>query len=327
MKSKFVLTEEESKRILSLHKERIKEERQEVQEVDPTWNLGYTALAAGEGAAIGAMTFGPIGAVVGAIGGGIYGYLGTASGNNYEIAKKTLKMCRTEKKTFTQPKKSQQRLMAIAGDIRKALSGYGWTNLEDLQRAIASCDNIVDFCYMSYIYNDINAETLWNALDGDIDDDREWGEYVVKPLKRLQKNTKVINPKKTDELKKNAQKCGYSSVDEYKKANWKCPKGGGKKQLTDQEKMDKAEKCGHSSWNEYKNSGWKCKTDDGGGGTNTGGGGSNNTGRGGGNQIYPFDYDTILKAFPEEEIINPFEQGDEVEVQSTIVTDEMFPKF
>jgi hypothetical protein len=74
-------------------------------------------------------------------------------------------------------------------------------------------------------------------------------------------------------LKKNAQKCGYSSVDEYKKANWKCPKGGGKKQLTDQEKMDKAEKCGHSSWNEYKNSGWKCKTDDGGGGTNTGGGG------------------------------------------------------
>jgi hypothetical protein len=45
------------------------------------------------------------------------------------------------------------------------------------------------------------------------------------------------------------------------------------------------------------------------------------------NQTYPFDYDTILKAFPEEEIINPFEQGDEGEVQSTIVTDEMFPKF
>jgi hypothetical protein len=54
-------------------------------------------------------------------------------------------------------------------------------------------------------------------------------------------------------------------------------------------------------------------------------GGETNTG--GGGQTYPFDYDTILKAFPPDEIINPFEQGGEEEVQSTIVTDKMYAEF
>lgn len=306
MKSKFILTEDESKRILSLHKLKIKEERQEVQEVDPTWNLGYTALAAGEGAAIGAMTFGPIGAVVGAVAGGIAGYLSTASGNNYEIAKKTLKMCRTQKKTFTQPKKSQQRLMAIAGDVRKALSGSGWTNLEDLQRAIASCDNIVDFCYMSYTYNSINAETLWNALDGDIDDDREWGEYVVKPIKRLAKNTKVINPKKTGcpSIVKSFTDAGYTQITEkiYKEL------------AGDKTRVRKYKFCPVTKKNLYFSKPQVTQT----------GPAPTPVVTGGGGQIYPFDYDTILRAFPEEDIINPFGQGGEGEIQSIKITDKMY---
>ena len=48
---------------------------------------------------------------------------------------------------------------------------------------------------------------------------------------------------------------------------------------------------------------------------------------GGGGQIYPFDYDTILKAFPEEEIVNPFEQGGEEGDQPIVVTDKMFGLF
>ena len=49
MKSKFVLTEEESKRILSLHKKKIAEERQQVDEVDTDLG-GWTAAGAGAGA-------------------------------------------------------------------------------------------------------------------------------------------------------------------------------------------------------------------------------------------------------------------------------------
>ena len=105
MKSKFVLTEEESKRILSLHKERIKEERQEVQESDPTWNLGYTGLGAATGAGLGALAFGPIGAVVGGIGGGIYGYLSTASGNiTMRLQRKHLKCVGLKRKPLPNQK-------------------------------------------------------------------------------------------------------------------------------------------------------------------------------------------------------------------------------
>jgi len=49
--------------------------------------------------------------------------------------------------------------------------------------------------------------------------------------------------------------------------------------------------------------------------------------KGGGGQTYPFDYETILKAFPPDEIINPFEQGGEEEVQSSIVTDKIYAEF
>jgi hypothetical protein len=62
-------------------------------------------------------------------------------------------------------------------------------------------------------------------------------------------------------------------------------------------------------------------------GTNTGGTNTGETIKGGGGQTYPFDYETILKAFPPDEIINPFEQGGEEEVQSTIVTDKMYAEF
>lgn len=45
---------------------------------------------------------------------------------------------------------------------------------------------------------------------------------------------------------------------------------------------------------------------------------------GGGGQIYPFDYDTILKAFPAEDIINPFGQGGEAGTQTFTVTDKVY---
>jgi hypothetical protein len=65
--------------------------------------------------------------------------------------------------------------------------------------------------------------------------------------------------------------------------------------------------------------------------TNTGETNTGETNTGGGGQTHPFDYQTVLNVikqkFPEEDIINPFEQGGEEEVQSTIVTDKMYAEF
>ena len=65
------------------------------------------------------------------------------------------------------------------------------------------------------------------------------------------------------------------------------------------------------------------------GGTNTGGtGGTGGTNTGGGSQTYPFNYQTVLNAFkqkfPEEDIINPFGQGGEEETQQIAVTDKVY---
>ena len=60
------------------------------------------------------------------------------------------------------------------------------------------------------------------------------------------------------------------------------------------------------------------------GGSNTGGGTTPPIGGGGSTgEQYPFDYDTILKAFPGEDIVNPFEQGGE-EPKLIVVTDKMY---
>lgn len=311
MKSKFVLTEEESKRILSLHKKKIAEERQQVQEQD--WDLGGTTAASAGGGALAGAGVGSmivpgvgtaVGAVIGAIGGSIVGYVLKADGTPRNIVKGILTKCRTDRKNFTKPTKSPARLQTIAGDMRAAFSTWGWTNLEDLRRAINSCDNIVDFCNVSYVYQNTFQESLWNALDGDLDANQEWYNYVLKPLQKIAKNTQVIDD---SELLSKAKKCGYSSVSEYKSANWKCPKSG-KKTLTDDEKLKKAKNCGHSSWDEYKNSGWKCdvKSKD-----NSGGGGKDEDNK------YELDFDD------ESDILNPFGQGRE-EIEKISITDKVY---
>ena len=337
MKNKFVLTEEESKRILSLHKEKIDKERNVVSEqvfknpktqTDTGQMVGRAAAGAGVGAGVGAIVgalltlpIGGVGAGAGAyIGAGLGGFIGmeTSGGGFYDKTFKALKWCNTNRSKMGTPVNSDDDIRDIADDIAAAVDGFGRTDEVMIARSIRKLKSIPDLCRLNDIYRKRNNESLLNALDGDIDSDSEWRDFVWRPIEALSTYSKNQTKKQLLEI---AKKCGYSTVDEYKKTNWKCPKGGGKKQLTDQEKMDKAEKCGYSSWNEYKNSGWKCKTkqdtDDGGG----------STGEGGGGQTYPFDYDTILKAFPPDEIINPFEQGGEKEVQSTIVTDKIYAEF
>ena len=109
MKNKFILTEEESKRILSLHKEKIQEERGDIEEqyIDQGYKntrIGGSALAgAGTGAGIGALSFGPPGAIVGAVVGlgvgALTGWL-TVGGGYYDRVAKSFKFCRENRKNM-----------------------------------------------------------------------------------------------------------------------------------------------------------------------------------------------------------------------------------
>ena len=75
---------------------------------------------------------------------------------------------------------------------------------------------------MSQVYNQRYTETLFDALNGDIDQDGEWRDFVWIPLSELTKNTKKVD---TSKLKENAKKCGWGSdIDGYRNSGWRCPK-------------------------------------------------------------------------------------------------------
>ena len=248
MKNKLFLTEDEKNRILALHKQRIAEEQNidvtggELEEDDPTHTGGWSALAAGAGAGGGALIGleygsmgGPIGAVIGTIAGAALGYLLTSGGKSYEKVKRTLSFCQTHKKNFTKPTKDENRQRELARDIRDALSVFGWTNLNDLRRALQSCETVVDLCAVSEKYDRMFGETLFDAIDGDIDNESEWLNYVWLPIEKLVKNTPkkpdpVPTPKNPEQLKRNAIKCGWitdqgdADIEGYKNSGWKCPK-------------------------------------------------------------------------------------------------------
>lgn len=235
MKNKFILTEEESKRILSLHKQKIQEERGNIQEDDENIDQGFkntriggSALAgAGTGAGIGALVTlgaGGVGAIPGAIiGAGVGALTGwlTVGGGYYDRVAKAFKFCRDNRKNMGKPVNSREKLEDIADFLRTSVTGVG-TDEMLIAKNLRKLKTIPDFCALSKIYYERFTETLLEALDGDIDQDKEWRDYVWLPLSELAKNT----PKVTDEkLKENAKKCGWGDdIEGYRKSGWRCPK-------------------------------------------------------------------------------------------------------
>lgn len=230
MKNKFILTEEESKRILALHKKKIQEERSEVEEYDdPGQSTGRIMAGAGSGAAVGAgigAFFGGIGAAPGAvIGAGVGALTGwlTTGGGYVDRVSKAFKFCREHRKNLSKPVNSVDRLRDIADFIRASVTGVG-TDEVLIAKNLRKLKTIPDLCALSRIYSERFNETLFQALDGDFDQDGEWRDYVWIPISELAKNTKKIDNSKVLE---NAKKCGWGNdIDGYKNSGWKCPKEG-----------------------------------------------------------------------------------------------------
>ena len=236
MKNKLHMTESEMKRILSLHKERIDKERKIIKEqnegieedVDPGQSTGRIMAGAGGGAALGAgiglvvPVVGPaLGAVMGAGVGALAGWL-TTGGGYAERVQKLFKFCRDHRSDLTKPVNSIDKIRDIADNLRSAFGGWGSTDEVAIARNLRKLKTVPDLCKLSQVYNQRYGETLFDALNGDIDQDGQWRDFVWIPLSELSKNTKKIDPSK---LKENAKKCGWGSdIDGYKNSGWRCPK-------------------------------------------------------------------------------------------------------
>jgi len=238
MRNKLHITESEMKRILSLHKDKINEERshlnkktEELDEEDKGQSTGRIMAGSGSGAAAGAaigalltIPAGGVGAAPGSlIGAGIGALIGwmTTSGGFYDKVVGVLKWCNTNRGKMSPPVNSDDRIRDIADDISLAVRGLG-TDEVMIARSIKKLKSIPDLCRLNDIYRKRNTESLLDALDGDIDQDGEWRDYVWRPIEGLYDYSK----KKTNEnLKKNAQKCGWGTdIDGYRKSGWRCPK-------------------------------------------------------------------------------------------------------
>ena len=235
MKNKLHMTESEMKRILSLHKERIDKERKIIKEqnegieedVDPGQSTGRIMAGAGGGAALGAgigsvvpVVGTALGAVMGAGVGALAGWL-TTGGGYAERVQKLFKFCRDHRSDLTKPVNSIDRIRDIADNLRAAVSGLG-TDEVLIAKNLRKLKTIPDLCKLSQVYNQRYNETLFDALNGDIDQDGEWRDFVWVPLSELTKNTKKVDPSK---LKENAKKCGWGSdIDGYRNSGWRCPK-------------------------------------------------------------------------------------------------------
>lgn len=245
MKNKLHMTESEMKRILSLHKERIDTERGIIKEQnedlgeeysDPGQSTGRIMAGAGGGAGVGAgigaiiggvptmgIGAGPgaaVGAVIGAGVGALSGWLTTGGGYSDRV-KKMFEYCRAHRQDLGKTANSIDRIRDIADNLRSAIGGVG-TDEVMIAKNLRKLKTVPDLCKLSQVYSQRFDETLFQALDGDIDQDGEWRDFVWVPISELAKNTKKIDPSK---LKENAKNCGWGSdIDGYRNSGWRCPK-------------------------------------------------------------------------------------------------------
>jgi hypothetical protein len=196
MKKLYFLNEEESKRILNLHKEATK--KQYLKEDDTMMSSENELAEDGVMAsmATGAAIGGAVGLVPGAIIGGAIGLInGLINGGNYSYkgAEKILQACGNLKEVGKSTL-SRATLNGIADGINAAVDGMG-TDEDAIKSNLQKITTIPDLCAMSNIYNTRHGESLFAAIDGDIDSEGEWKQYVFLPLLDAYENSVDLGKK------------------------------------------------------------------------------------------------------------------------------------
>ena len=144
------------------------------------------ATGAATGAAVGATALGA-GAITGALVGGLVGAVSAAFGNpKMDQVKKMFQACKTEK---TKPTLSTDQLDTISDTINNAIEGLG-TDEDAIASALRQITTIPDLCGLIKAYE--YHGDLFSDLDGDLDSDYEWKQYVVVPLRNAIRKSQEI---------------------------------------------------------------------------------------------------------------------------------------
>jgi hypothetical protein len=236
MKKLYFLDEAEKNRILTLHESATKKQylrESDEFEMEPEMMEGEIDEDAG---LVGtALVMGPIG----------WAYSALNSGTAGEGARAIFSKCKTNKGKLGKRKQNDATLAQIADKINTAVEGMG-TTLPSIKAAFQNVKSVADLCALSYVYQRRHGESLYNALDGDIDRNDEWKNNVYLPLldnavknsEAEYKSLQAAATKKAQqekELGPKAAKCGWvlkkpdgSTVPDvagYRNSNWQCPKG------------------------------------------------------------------------------------------------------
>ena len=154
-----------------------------------------------------------------------------SSDGTMEGVKKIFKSCGS--KDMGKPTMSNSELEKINVSIFQSLQGAG-TNEDMLKQNLGKFKTIPDLCRASFLYKNTYAESLFDAIDGDIDMDSEWREYVYKPLEPAIKLAKSQSKDKKTSYGAEAVGGGksYSQKNDYivkseKGTTIKIPKGTG----------------------------------------------------------------------------------------------------
>lgn len=211
MKKLYFLNEEEKERILKLHESATRKqylsedmdgecnecgksnmyEYSDLDEAD-AGDVGSKALT---GAATGAAIAGPAGAVAGAVIGAAYGLI-AGSGGSYAGVEKIFQACKASGVGATTMNGGT--LDAIAKKLYDAVRVWNGTDEDAIKSALSQVKTIPDLCAVDKRYaENYPGYTLLDDLDGDIDSDSEWNEYVYQPL--------LAAKRKSEELGKTAQ--------------------------------------------------------------------------------------------------------------------------
>lgn len=142
-----------------------------------------------KGAATGAATGAAVGEIPGAIIGALGGAVLAAIGNpKMDQVKKMFDACKTEKST---PTLTTSQLDAISDSINDAIQGVG-TDEDAISAALQQLPTIPDLCGLIKAYE--YHGDLFSDLDGDLDSDYEWKQYVVIPLRNaIRKSQEITN--------------------------------------------------------------------------------------------------------------------------------------
>jgi hypothetical protein len=192
MKKLYFLNEEEKERILGLHesatrKQYISEDMDNrMCEGCEKTDMYETELDEADAGAV------ATGFLLGGVGGAALAYVNSSSGS-YTGVKKIFDACRQSgmgKSTM-----NGGTMDSIASKIKTAIDGMG-TDEDAIKSALSQIQTLPDLCEVSRRYaENYPGSTLLDDLDGDIDSDSEWNQYVYLPLLAAKRKSEAIGKK------------------------------------------------------------------------------------------------------------------------------------